>query len=68
MAVEGETSLAGPDDVLHGVDAADVPQLLRHIFIAAGGTHEDWDTFDSVMAEERRAAVFVRMDRIYSNP
>lgn len=68
VAVEGEASLAGPDDVMRGVDAADVPQLLRDIFIAAGGTHEDWNTFDSVMAEERRTAVFVAMERIYSNP
>ncbi|GAC1515323.1 MAG: TIGR03618 family F420-dependent PPOX class oxidoreductase [Chloroflexota bacterium] len=68
IAVEGPADLAGPDDSAQGIQAADVPRLLRDIFIAAGGTHDDWDTYDRVMAEERRAAVFIHLDRIYSNP
>lgn len=67
VAVEGRTELAGPDDVLAGFDPVRVPQLLRDIFTAAGGTHEDWATYDRVMAEERRTAVLVEMDRVYSN-
>lgn len=67
VAVEGETSLAGPDDPLDGLDPAAVPRLLRAVFTAAGGTHDDWATYDRVMAEERRTAVFVRMDRVYPN-
>jgi PPOX class probable F420-dependent enzyme len=67
VAVEGRTSLIGPDDVLDGFDRGRVPQLLRDIFTAAGGTHDDWATYDRVMAEERRTAVLVEMDRIYSN-
>ncbi len=35
---------------------------------AAGGTHDDWDTYDRVMAEERRTAVLITPDRVYSNP
>ena len=35
---------------------------------AAGGTHDDWGTYDRVMAEERRAAVLIRPSRCYSNP
>ena len=35
--------------------------------MAAGGTHEDWVEFDRVMAEERRAAVLVGLDRITTN-
>jgi len=41
---------------------------LRNIFQAAGGTHDDWDTYDRVMAEERRAAVLIAPGRVYSNP
>jgi hypothetical protein len=67
VAVEGKTSLAGPDDPLDGFDPGRIPQLLRDIFTAAGGTHEDWATYDRVMAEERRTAVLVEMERVYSN-
>ena len=42
-------------------------KLLRAIFSAAGGTHDDWDEFDRVMAAERRTAVFVEPVRITSN-
>jgi hypothetical protein len=59
--------IAGPDDPLAGVDASDVPALLRTVFRAAGGTHDDWDEYDRVMAAERRAAVFVRAERILAN-
>lgn len=68
VAVEGDADLAGPDDELDGFDQAKVPQLLRDVFTAAGGTHDDWDEYDRVMAAERRAAVLVHLERIYSNP
>ena len=67
VAVEGPVTLIGPDDVPAGYDAAQVPQLLRDVFAAAGGTHDDWDTYDSVMADERRLAVLVDPARISSN-
>ncbi|MDP8949815.1 MAG: hypothetical protein M3N00_06170 [Actinomycetota bacterium] len=38
--------------------------LLRDIFSAAGGTHEDFGEYDRVMAAERRAAVLVRPTRL----
>jgi hypothetical protein len=41
--------------------------LLREIFTAAGGTHDDWDTYDRVMAEERRVAVLVTPERVYGS-
>ena len=41
--------------------------LLRAIFTAAGGEHDDWDEYDRTMAEQRRAAVLIRPDRVYSN-
>jgi hypothetical protein len=67
-AAEGTVELAGPDDPLPGVDADRLRRLLREIFAAAGGTHEDWDSYDRVMADERRTAVLLRPDRVYSNP
>jgi PPOX class probable F420-dependent enzyme len=67
VAVEGPVRLAGPDDALDGFDQANLPALLRDVFKAAGGTHDDWDTYDRVMAEERRTAVLVEPARISSN-
>jgi PPOX class probable F420-dependent enzyme len=58
-AAEGPVQLCGPDDPLPGVDAERLRLLLREIFTAAGGTHDDWPTYDRVMAEERRVAVLV---------
>ncbi len=64
-AVSGPVRLVGPDD---GSDLGlDVPETIRSVFKAAGGSHEDWAEFDRVMAEERRCAVFVRADAISSN-
>jgi PPOX class probable F420-dependent enzyme len=67
VAVEGATTLIGPDDRHPDVAAGDVPALLREIFTDAGGTHDDWDEYDRVMAAERRTAVLVELDRISSN-
>jgi PPOX class probable F420-dependent enzyme len=66
--VEGIAEIIGPDDPHSDVDVNMLRRLLRDIFRAAGGTHDDWDTYDLVMAEERRAAVFIRPSRSYSNP
>lgn len=63
-AAEGRAELAGPDDSLAGLDRDAVRLLLRRIFSAAGGTHEDFDEYDRVMAAERRTAVLVRPARI----
>src|SRR5579864_7224548 len=46
VAVAGPARLAGPDDPLDGFDPAGVPRLLREVFTAAGGTHDDWETYD----------------------
>ena len=68
VTVEGQATLIGPDDQLAGFDPSAVPQLLREIFTAAGGTHDNWAEYDRVMAEERRAAVLVELERVYTNP
>jgi hypothetical protein len=64
VSVSGPTRLVGPDEGDLGLD---VPETIRSVFRAAGGTHEDWGEFDRVMADERRCAVFVRAERITSN-
>jgi PPOX class probable F420-dependent enzyme len=66
-AVEGRAEIAGPDDRHPWLDAERLRVLLREIFQAAGGEHDDWDTYDQVMLDERRAAVFIDVDRVYSN-
>jgi len=67
VSVEGRAEIAGPDDRLPGVEAADLPGLLRAVFVAAGGTHDDWAEYDRTMAEQRRAAVLLTPTRVYSN-
>ncbi|TMK85107.1 MAG: pyridoxamine 5'-phosphate oxidase, partial [Actinobacteria bacterium] len=66
-AVEGPVELAGPDDPLEGIDGDRLRLLLREIFTAAGGTHDDWDEYDRVMADERRVAVLVEPQHTYGN-
>jgi PPOX class probable F420-dependent enzyme len=67
VSVTGATHLIGPDDPDPAFDAAGLPKLLRDVFIAATGTHDDWAEYDRVMAEERRVAVFISADRIIGN-
>jgi len=55
----------GPDDQPAWFDQGCLPALLREVFTAAGGSHDDWATYDRVMAEQRRAAVFISPRRIY---
>lgn len=66
--VEGRAELAGPDDAQPWLkDADQLRLLLREVFSAAGGTHDDWDEYDRVMATERRAVVLIAPTRVYSN-
>jgi len=67
-AVEGTAEIIGPDDRHPDVDTETLRLLLRDIFKAAGGSHDDWDTFDRVMADERRAAILLVPRRTYTNP
>lgn len=68
VAVEGTAELVGPEDPHPEFDDERLRLLLREIFTAAGGTHDDWDAYDRVMKEEGRTAVFVSPTRVYSNP
>jgi PPOX class probable F420-dependent enzyme len=66
--VEGSAELAGPDDPQPWLrDDDTLRMLLRQVFTAAGGIHDDWATYDRIMAEQRRTAVLVAPTRVYSN-
>jgi PPOX class probable F420-dependent enzyme len=62
-AVDGDSELVEPGDT----DPESLRLLLRAVFTAAGGTHDDWDTYDRVMREEGRVAVLVTPRRVYGN-
>ena len=66
-AAEGQAELAGPDDGLDGIDAERLRLLLRQIFTAAGGSHEDFGAYDRAMAADRRAAILVTPERAYNH-
>jgi hypothetical protein len=65
-SVSGPTRLIGPEDGLeYGFN---ILETIRAVYRAAGGDHEDWAEFDRVMAEDRRCAVFIKAEKIASNP
>lgn len=67
--VEGTAELAGPDDTQEWLrDSNHLRLLLREVFSACGGTHDDWNEYDRVMAEQGRTVVLVTPTRIYGNP
>jgi hypothetical protein len=61
--VDGDSELVGPGDT----DPESLRLLLREIFTACGGTHDDWDAYDQVMRDEGRVAVLVVPRRVYGN-
>lgn len=66
--VEGRAELAGPDDRPAWLGSADqLRLLLREVFTACGGTHDNWDEYDRTMVEQGRVAVLVAPTRVYSN-
>jgi PPOX class probable F420-dependent enzyme len=68
VAVHGTAEIIGPDDPAAGVDAERLRLLLREVYQAAGGAHDDYDEYDRAMREERRAAVLLRPTRFATNP
>ena len=65
ITVEGGVELMGPDDP--ALDPERLRLLLREIYQAAGGDHDDWTEYDRVMQRQRRTAVLVAPERVYSN-
>ena len=69
VAVEGQVTIAGPDDAAEGLDGDGVALLRRQVYAAAvGGTADDWAELDEKMDAERHAAVLVRPERLSTNP
>lgn len=68
VAVRGPVELAGPDDPLPGIDSEGLRLLLRDIYTAAGGSHDDLTAYDQAMAREHRTAVLVEPHRFTVNP
>ncbi len=62
--IEGQAEVTDPAESVGGVD---YPTLLREVFTSAGGTHDDWDTYDHVMAAEGRVVIFITPDRVIGN-
>jgi PPOX class probable F420-dependent enzyme len=65
--VEGSAELAGPDDPRPWLTGDALRVVLRDVFTAAGGQHDDWAEYDRVMAEQRRTIVLITPTRVYSN-
>jgi PPOX class probable F420-dependent enzyme len=68
MTADGTAELIGPDDPHPGVDAERLRLLLREVFTAAGGSHDNWDEYDRAMEREHRTVVLIAPARIYTNP
>jgi PPOX class probable F420-dependent enzyme len=64
-AVDGLAEIIGPDDPAAGIGPERLRLLLREVFTAAGGAHDDFDEYDRVMAAERRAAVLITPERVW---
>lgn len=67
VAVTGPADVIGPDDLPDDFDAENLRILLRDIYKAAGGDHDDYDEYDRAMVEDGRIAVMVQPDRILGN-
>jgi PPOX class probable F420-dependent enzyme len=65
--IEGRAQLVGPDDPAPGIDADRLRLLLREVFTAAGGSHDNWAEYDRVMVAQRRTVVLVERIRSYSS-
>ncbi len=63
--VEGPAEIVTDDA---GAGGSGLTQLLRDVFVAAGGTHDDWDEYDRVMAAEGRVSIFITPERIIGVP
>jgi hypothetical protein len=67
IAVTGQADLIGPSDPAANITVEDLRLLLREIYQAAGGTHDDFEEYDQEMVRGGRTAVLVEPARIISN-
>ncbi len=64
VAVTGPADIIGPSELPASMDAEDLRLLLRDVFRAAGGKHDNFDEYDRAMVDEARVAVFVTPSRV----
>ena len=59
--------VAGGEASIHDWGNTDPEQLrimLREVFLASGGHHDNWEEYDRVVMAEQRAVVMVRADNL----
>ena len=61
VVVEGNATVHGRDNT----DPESLRVMLREVFTAAGGQHDNWEEFDRTMKAERRAVVMVQPKHVY---
>jgi PPOX class probable F420-dependent enzyme len=68
------SSITGPADLIRSenlpknIDQEKMRLLLREVFHAAGGVHDDLEDYDRAMAQEKRVVICVTPERILGNP
>ena len=61
MVLEGRAKIMEADNT----DADKLSDTLREVYGRISGEHPDWDEYDRVMVEERRAVVIVVPENVY---
>ena len=67
-SVTGPADLIRPEQLPETVDKEQMRLLLREVFHAAGGVHDDLEEYDRAMAQEGRIVVCVTPERVLGNP
>ena len=67
-SVTGPADLIRPESLPESIDAGQMRLLLREVFHAAGGVHDDLEEYDRAMAQEERVVVCITPKRILGNP
>ena len=61
VVLEGEARILSADNT----DANELRQTFREVYRSISGEHPNWDEYDRVMVEDKRAVVVVVPERIY---
>ena len=67
-SITGPADLIRPEQVPESIDKEQMRLLLREVFHAAGGVHDDLEEYDRAMAQEGRVVVCVTPERVLGNP
>ena len=67
-SVTGPADLIRPESLPESIDEEQMRLLLREVFHAAGGVHDDLEEYDRAMAQEERVVVCITPKRILGNP